>query len=62
MVQLNTYDLIYCNKMTKVIDRTSNMLDAHPQDKPYGRLHVLNACEQSSIIMMTGGSKMSKIE
>ena len=36
------------------------MLDTPPKDKLYRHLHVLNACEQSCIMMITGGSKMSK--
>ena len=38
------------------------MLDAPPQDKLYKHLHVFNACEQSCIMMMMGGNKMSKTE
>ena len=48
--------------MTKVIERTSNMLDTPPQDKLYRRLPVFNACEHSWIMMIMGGSKMSKPE
>ena len=49
--------------MTKVIERTSSMLDTHPQDKLYRRSQVLNACEHSCIMMMImGGSKMSETE
>ena len=36
--------------MTKVIERTSSILDTPPQDKLYMRLHVLNACEPSCIM------------
>ena len=38
------------------------MLDTSPQDKLYRHSHVLNACEQSCIMMIMGGSKMSKAE
>ena len=48
--------------MTKVIERTSSMLDTPPQDKLYRRLQVFNACEHSCIMMIMGGSKMSKTE
>ena len=48
--------------MTKVIERTSSMLDTHPQDKLYRRLQVFNACEHSWIMMIMGSSKMSKTE
>ena len=48
--------------MTKVIERTSSMLDTPPQDKIYRRLQVFNACEHSCIMMIMGGSKMSKTE
>ena len=48
--------------MTKVIERTSSMLDTPPQDKFYKRLQVFNACEHSCIMMIMGGSKMSKTE
>ena len=48
--------------MTKVIERTSSMLDTPPQDKLYMLLQVFNACEHSSIMMIMGGSKMSKTE
>ena len=48
--------------MTKVIERTSSMLDTPPQDKLYWRLQVFNACEHCWIMMIMGGSKMSKTE
>ena len=48
--------------MTKVIDRTSSMLDTPPQDKLYRRLQVFSACEHSYIVMIMWGSKMSKTE
>ena len=48
--------------MTKVIERTSSMLDTPPQDKLYRRLQVFNACEHSCIMMIMGDSKMSKTE
>ena len=48
--------------MTKVIERTSGMSDTTPQDKLYRRLQVFNACEHSCIMMIMGGSKMSKTE
>ena len=48
--------------MTKVIERTSSMLDIPLQDKLYRRLQVFNACEHSCIMMIMGGSKMSKTE
>ena len=38
------------------------MLDTPPQDKPYKHLQVFNACEQSCIMMIMGGSKMSETE
>ena len=39
------------------------MLDGTPpQEKLYRHLHVLNACEQSCIMMIMGGSKMFKTE
>ena len=38
------------------------MLETPPQDKPYKRLHVLNAREKSCIMIIMGGSKMSKTE
>ena len=38
------------------------MLDTPPQDKPYRHVHVFNTCEQSCIMMIMGGSKISKIE
>ena len=44
----------------KVIDMTSSMLNTPPQDKIYKHLHVFNACEQSFIMMIMGGSKLSK--
>ena len=44
------------------MDRTSNMLDTPRQDKLYRHLHVLNACEQSCIMMIMGASKMFKTE
>ena len=40
--------------MTKVIERTSSMLDTPPQDKLYRRLQVFNACEHSCIMMIMG--------
>ena len=48
--------------MTNVIERTSSMLDTHPQDKLYRRLQVFNACEHSCIMMIMRGSKISKTE
>ena len=48
--------------MPKVIERTSSMWDKPPQDKLYRRLQVFNACEHSCIMMLMGGSKMSKTE
>ena len=48
--------------MTKVIERTSSMLDTPPQDKLYRCLQVFNACEHSCIMMLMGGSKMSETE
>ena len=48
--------------MTKVIERTSSMLDTPPQDKLYMRLQVFSACEHSCIMMIMGGNKMSKTE
>ena len=36
------------------------MLDTPPQDKVYRHLYVLNACEQSCIMMIMVGNKMSK--
>ena len=51
MGQLNTYNPI-----------ASSVLDTPPQDKLYKHLHVFNACEQSCIMMIMGGSKMSKTE
>ena len=48
--------------MTMVIERTNSMLDTTPQDKLYTRLQVINACERSSIMIIMGGSKMSKTE
>ena len=47
---------------TKAIERTSNMLNTPPQDKLYRCLKVFNACEHSCIMMIMGGSKMSKTE
>ena len=38
------------------------MLDTPPQDKLDKHLYVFNACQQSCIIMVMGGSKMSKTE
>ena len=44
------------------------MLDTPPQDKIYRHLHVLNACEESCIMVIMGGGggggavKMSKTE
>ena len=38
------------------------MLDTPPRDKPYKHLHVHNAREQFCIMMIMGGSKLSKIE
>ena len=38
------------------------MLDTPPQNKLYRHLHVVNACVQSCIMMIMGGSKMSKTE
>ena len=34
------------------------MLDTPTQDKLYGHLHVLNACEQFCIIVIMGGGNM----
>ena len=48
--------------MTKVIERTSSMLDLPPQAKLYRRLQIFNDCEHSCIMMIMGGSKMSKTE
>ena len=48
--------------MTKVIERTSSMVDAPPQDKLHKHLHIFNACEHSGIIMVMEGSKMTKTE
>ena len=48
--------------LTKVIEKNSSMLDTPPQDKLYRRLQFFNACEQSCIMMIMGGSKMSKTE
>ena len=48
--------------MTKVLERTSSILETPPQDKLYRRLQVFNACEHSWIMMIMGGSKMSKTE
>ena len=48
--------------MTKVIERTSSMLDTPPQDKLYRHLQVFNACEHTCIMMIMGGRKMSKTE
>ena len=58
MDQLNTCNSIYCYDN----ERTSSMLDTPPPDKLYKHLHVFNACEQSRIVMIMGGSKMSKTE
>ena len=44
--------------MTKVMERTSSMLDTTPQNKLYMRLQVEHSC----IMMIMGGSKMSKTE
>ena len=46
--------------MTKVIERTSSMLDTPPQDKLYRRLQVFNACELSCTMIIMGGSKCLK--
>ena len=48
--------------MIKIIERTSSKLDTPPQDKLYRRLQVSNACEHSWIMIIMGGSKMSKTE
>ena len=48
--------------MTKVLQRTSSKLDTPPRDKLYKRLQLFNACEHSCIMMIMGGSKMSKTE
>ena len=48
--------------MTKVIERTRSMLDTPPRDKLYRRLQVFNACEHSCIMMILGGSKLSKTQ
>ena len=48
--------------MTNVIERTSSMYDTPTQDKLYRRLQVFNACGHSCIMMILGGSKMSKTE
>ena len=37
------------------------MLDTPPQDKLDKHLYVFNACQQSCIMMVMGGSKMLKI-
>ena len=47
---------------TKAIERTSKMLNTPPQDKLYRCLKDFNACEHSCIMMIMGGSKMSKTE
>ena len=38
------------------------MLDTSPQNKLYKQLHVVNDYEQSCIMMIMEGSKMSKTE
>ena len=38
------------------------MLHTPPQDKLDKHLHAFNTCEQSCIMMIMGGSKMSKTE
>ena len=38
------------------------MLGTPPQDKLHKHLHIFNACEHSSIMMIMVGSKMSKAE
>ena len=48
--------------MTKVIERTSSMLDTPPQDKLHKNVHIFNAYEHSCIMMIMVGSKMSKTE
>ena len=48
--------------MTKVIERTNNMLGTPPQNKLFRRFQVFNACEHSCIMMIMGGSKLSKTE
>ena len=48
--------------MTKVIERTSSMLDTPVQDTLHEHLHIFNACEHSCIMMIMVGSKMSKTE
>ena len=48
--------------MTKVIERTSSMLETPPQYKLYRRLQIFNACEHSWIMMIMGCSKLSKTE
>ena len=63
MGQLNTYNTIYSDGNERyVTDRTSSMLDTPQQDKLYKHLYMLNPCEQSCIMMIRGGSKMSKTE
>ena len=48
--------------MTKVIERTSSMLDTPPQDKLHKHLHSFNTREHSCIMMIMVGSKMSETE
>ena len=48
--------------MIKVMERTNSMLDTPPQDKLHKHLHILNACEHSSTMIIMVGSKMSRTE
>ena len=48
--------------MTKIIVRTSSMLNTPPQDKLHKHLHIFNSCEHSCIMMIMVDIKMSKTE
>ena len=45
-----------------MIERTSIILDTHPQDKLHKHLQIFSACEHSCLMMIMEGSKMFKTE
>ena len=47
--------------MTKVIERTSSMLDTPPQDKLHKHVYVFDTCEHFCIMMIMVGREISKI-
>ena len=52
------HDNVWWNHLTI----PSIILDTPPQDKLHKHLQIFNACEQSCLMMIMVGSKMSKTE